>query len=338
MATRASELFDRLLASPIETIGQMVQEQERETEYLEFKGGTKLNPKELKRYWSQALSGFANTEGGLLIWGVDARKTKSADDPDVEIEAARELDYVPKPFELAEILERKRLNATADPVGGVQIKAFDAGSGPGFVACYIPEGKHKPYRASLDETQNYYQRVRDSFIVISHSFLRSLFYPHFTPNVSVEVTVKGEADYSGAGKSRASIRGEIRLHNEGTATARNVELKIVGPPKWSFSDWGRGRVITQSSTDSDSWVVLQCNSELHPGNNFLICKFGWEGEGKTIYGSGHGAARHVGGELPLTKLAMMVQVFATDSESQLIAVEFTLDEMKKGTTKQFYTD
>src|SRR5258708_788503 len=49
-----------------------------ESEYLEFKGwaGPKytLAEKDEGRIWSEALSSFATTSGGVLVWGIDARK------------------------------------------------------------------------------------------------------------------------------------------------------------------------------------------------------------------------------------------------------------------------
>src|SRR5688500_17818969 len=47
-----------------------------ESEYLEFKGRPVPkdgDPDPQKRLWSEALSGFANTGGGVLVWGVKAR-------------------------------------------------------------------------------------------------------------------------------------------------------------------------------------------------------------------------------------------------------------------------
>ncbi|HJT76274.1 MAG TPA: RNA-binding domain-containing protein, partial [Gemmataceae bacterium] len=47
-----------------------------ETDWLDFKT-EHLDPKQRDRKtretWSEALGGFANNQGGVLIWGVDAR-------------------------------------------------------------------------------------------------------------------------------------------------------------------------------------------------------------------------------------------------------------------------
>jgi hypothetical protein len=86
--SRAAILFEEIQESPAAVIGQMIAEKRQESDYLEFKGGSKLDEKTAKKYWSKALSGFGNSEGGVLIWGVDARKTPSPDDPEVMIDAA----------------------------------------------------------------------------------------------------------------------------------------------------------------------------------------------------------------------------------------------------------
>lgn len=39
-----------------------------ETEWLDFKGHDEGDP---LRIWSEAVSGFANTAGGVLVWGLD---------------------------------------------------------------------------------------------------------------------------------------------------------------------------------------------------------------------------------------------------------------------------
>jgi hypothetical protein len=103
---------------------------------------------------------------------------------------ANDLDLAPHPEVLAETLKDVMLQAVIDPVQGVRIEHYPATSANGgFVACLIPEGNHKPYRAQLDGgSEQYYQRIGDSIVFIPHSLLRSLFYPtqncYPTPTIS----------------------------------------------------------------------------------------------------------------------------------------------------------
>src|ERR1700722_5849944 len=65
-----------------------------EDEYLDFKGatdprnGNEIDP---KKTWSEALAGFATIGGGVLIWGIDARKDANG------VDHAAALNLVPSP-------------------------------------------------------------------------------------------------------------------------------------------------------------------------------------------------------------------------------------------------
>src|SRR4051794_40958325 len=101
--TRAKQLFNEITqaSSPADFIEQMIRDRRAETEYLEFKGG-KTNSKDARRLWSKALSGFANTEGGVLIWGVRTDPTPSLDDPRINVDVAVVPEYIENPMEFAE--------------------------------------------------------------------------------------------------------------------------------------------------------------------------------------------------------------------------------------------
>ena len=72
-----------------------------ETEWLEFKGADKISESEVTKYWSKALSGFANTAGGVLVWGVDARKDQDG------IDYASALALAPDPVKLTQQLKER---------------------------------------------------------------------------------------------------------------------------------------------------------------------------------------------------------------------------------------
>ena len=76
---RASELFERLQADGLAALKRILDEEEPESLFLDYKkSATRQEDRALARSdrenLSKALSGFANSEGGLLIWGVDARR------------------------------------------------------------------------------------------------------------------------------------------------------------------------------------------------------------------------------------------------------------------------
>jgi predicted HTH transcriptional regulator len=65
--------FDTL---DLEAIRNFVAEQKEETLDLDFKAisNPELKSHDDRRNLARAISGFANASGGLIVWGVDARK------------------------------------------------------------------------------------------------------------------------------------------------------------------------------------------------------------------------------------------------------------------------
>ena len=144
-----------------------------ESEWLDFKGAARIDDAGIKKTWSEALAGFATTQGGVLIWGVDARKDKATG-----IDAACGLSLVKNPSAFKTRLNELHDQATEPPVLGVETEAYpfgDSGS-EGFVICFIPESPFKPHRAEYAGRQ-YFIRAGDDFVVPSISLLRNLFFP-----------------------------------------------------------------------------------------------------------------------------------------------------------------
>jgi predicted HTH transcriptional regulator len=79
----ARDFFDRIVnaTDPIATIRALVNTVAPvfETDWLEFKTEHQ-DPKQRDRKggqtWSESLGAFANNQGGVLVWGIDARKTQ----------------------------------------------------------------------------------------------------------------------------------------------------------------------------------------------------------------------------------------------------------------------
>jgi hypothetical protein len=209
-----------------------------ETEWLDFKGSMSLSDADLKRLWSKALSGFANTQGGLLIFGIDARM-----DPATGVDAAHALSLVPNPATLRSRLMELHHQATDPPVLGVEVKEVIGPTGEGFVVCYIPNSPFKPHRSEHCNKQ-YYVRAGDDFVEAGPGLLRTLFYPRYHPSLWVEVALTYQLRPVGLAQlhrenpsnsswtklvnppADSSISLEVRIHNDGTATAKEVFVVV----------------------------------------------------------------------------------------------------------------
>jgi len=77
------DLFDALIRDGRVGIQRLVTDRHQESVELEFKtkdDGTKGSIGKQDRYYlGKTLSAFANSAGGLLVWGVDAREKNDGD-------------------------------------------------------------------------------------------------------------------------------------------------------------------------------------------------------------------------------------------------------------------
>lgn len=83
---RADQIFHEILSGCETSLRNYIEEQKSEEHFLDFKrsencgDSPKLQAHDRNNF-AKALSGFANSEGGVLVWGVDCSRQK--DGPDV---------------------------------------------------------------------------------------------------------------------------------------------------------------------------------------------------------------------------------------------------------------
>ena len=273
MTSRAHELYKQIVESDERAamLTAMVSDKRTESEFLEFKGAGRIEKKEIREYWSKTLSAFANTDGGVLIWGISTTRIPNPDDPDGEIDAASGFDLAKNPVTFVQRLKDLLLEACVDPVQGVELLAVEKEADKsGFVVCLVPQGRHKPYRAMGVRHAPYFQRVGDNSVGISHSLLRSLFYP--TSNASLCVESKLQK-FHPTPDDHDLRRAYCSLSNKGTATARDIFVR--------WDDWVPDGIVEASFPWETGWsprldskdrpVGVTYDEPLHPGKEVQMC-------------------------------------------------------------------
>ncbi|MDO9515973.1 MAG: ATP-binding protein [Syntrophales bacterium] len=225
-----------------------------ETDWLDFKGAEQLKDKDVKRIWSEALAGFANTEGGVLVWGIDARP-----DPDTKIDCASGLSLVKKPATFVSRLKELHSQSTDPPIPGVDYWfAIDDGADDcGFAVSYVPESNFKPHRAEA-AGRNYYIRAGDSFHVPSVSLLRNLFFPEYHSHLWPELRAFHNKD---------TVFIDGYLYNSGIATAKNVVLSIgyEAESNWTLEPSRRWEFVGVPNPNHQRGSGMACFLPIHPG-------------------------------------------------------------------------
>jgi hypothetical protein len=226
-----------------------------ENDWLDFKGAEKIKDQDIKKIWSKVLAGFANTEGGVLVWGIDARK-----DPQTQVDCASNLSLVPNPAAFVSRLKELHSQSTDPPIPGVDFwfAVEDEEKDCGFVVSYVPESRHKPHRAEAAE-KNYYIRAGDSFHVPSVALLRNLFFPEYHSHLFPELKVASDSN---------SIWIDGFIHNSGIATAKNVVLSVryEAAPSWKLETVRRWEFVGSPHPNLRKSSGMACFLPIHPGS------------------------------------------------------------------------
>ncbi|MCK5051626.1 MAG: ATP-binding protein [Candidatus Cloacimonetes bacterium] len=161
------EIFNNLSLNEIENY---VTNKQEENLNLDFKTINKsdLSNKDDKRNLAKSLSGFANSNGGLIVWGIDARKN------DDDIDCACEYKRIDNLKLFISRLNELTSRTTKPPVDGIKHKAVKEKGDNGFAVTYVPECDSGPIMAKLGEDR-YYKRSGDTFYRMEHFDIADMF-------------------------------------------------------------------------------------------------------------------------------------------------------------------
>lgn len=257
------EMFDSLTLPDIE---RFVASGREEDLVLEFKtiNRADLSHADDKKNLAKALSGFANSSGGLVVWGIDARKN----DFGTNVAAGRR-EINPLSLFIT------RLNELTGPavspiVEGVQHKGIRSVVDVGFAISLIPESDSGPHMAKFGEDR-YYKRAGDSFYRMEHFDIEDMFGRRRKPRLRVLVKIISGSMETSGGKHTLEILPLIAIENYGRGTAKAPFLSISIKSRHQFSrsgidgnsNFGLLRMVRSRSSEA----AFGGNSDIviHPG-------------------------------------------------------------------------
>ena len=208
----------------IEHIHRYIAESQEENLFLDFKlvKGANLNSADDKRNLAKALSGFANSSGGIVIWGVDARRNEK------EVDCAIGLNPI-TPYQLLVARLNELTGMGVVPiVEGVQHKGIEIDGEHGLAVTFIPESISGPHMALLGENR-YYKRSGDSFRQMEHFDIEDMFGRRKKPKLELicETRVRG-----------SEFRAKISIKNSGKGSAKAPYLAFAVNPPFAQDPYG----------------------------------------------------------------------------------------------------
>lgn len=266
----AEELFKLFKRKGYAAFVTAKDEQWEEGLHLDFKqvtrpsGGLSL---EDRRALGEALSGFANSDGGLIIWGIDCRRVGGGPDVVQDLVPIRDLRA------FLSDLQMQTSQSVSPPVHGVVHHRIMAPGerDAGFVVSLIPANDNPPHMAGAKDQHRYYRRSGGSFLVMHHHEVADLFGRRPRPNLELSCRVVPNG-VSGYGDSvTADVRVVLGIKNTGRGVARFPALAIHESGSVVCSQYGldgNGRTgLPQRVMDSGSKVRVFCGGSgdvVHP--------------------------------------------------------------------------
>jgi hypothetical protein len=227
---RAEDIFQKLKSEGEAAIDEFIMIRQSEELFLDFKRsaddgkGKRLHDNDLNNL-AKAISGFGNSEGGVIIWGVDA--SRDIDDADVA-KARKPIENVAR---FVSWLEGKVSGRTLPAHTGVQNHPIDIGSGNGFVATLIPKSERVPHQAIFND--KYYMRAGSNFMPVPHGVLAGMFGRRPQPILFEEYTSKAVKVTKAAGvrPDVVDVTLGFKIWNRGPVMARDLysDVRVILP-------------------------------------------------------------------------------------------------------------
>ncbi|MEQ1717978.1 MAG: ATP-binding protein [Hyphomicrobium sp.] len=169
----------------------LIAEQRDEDLHLEFKQKEDRRNGDImkndKQGFSKAMSGFANADGGILIFGMETTKSQDGVDRATSLKPITEHDRF-----RAKLMD-SILNTTQPVVDDVRIEIIDSAQGAGYVKCLIPQSVKQPHRAMLADKQ-YWRRVSTGHRLMEHYELEDIFGRRLRPSLKMSLELKPRPD------------------------------------------------------------------------------------------------------------------------------------------------
>lgn len=260
MSVGARKIFEQYKSDDAITHINGMVGQEFENHLLDFKEmrtDTKGDLAESDRtIYSIALSGFGNSEGGVIVWGVECKPT-SKDGRDV-VQSLKPIKPLSKLIYALRRLEPSMTSPAISGIDHVEIEETE-GSDSGYIATFVPKIESLPVMAMGKETQRLYYRGSHSFSYMPHWMIADRFSRRPQPNLELDWYVK--EDYQEGVQLQLAIKNRgrgIALHTSFTLK----ESKFIGMNDYSYAGVDRDFTLELRNKETIGWA--KPGNVLHP--------------------------------------------------------------------------
>lgn len=293
--------YEKVLENLIEEkdIKSLIENEPEEPFFLDYKQTQKsdyskenvIKGSDLKNI-TKAISGFGNSEGGMLIFGI------------AENEHNQKILKPFKGYEKFSELVHEVVSRTTNPThNGIYTKKIKSDDGLGYVIINIPQSGNRPLQAILDQktaSYRYLYRSGDSFVDMPHDVIIGL----LGKEKPIELTYVFTYDQNQSTQNKVVV--DIMIINKSASIAKNIwftfnrgnfgniELSTERLTGYSFRGNTFGgyhidmiaddtfKVPPGGISPSFSFFIINDNNNINPAKNYSI-SFSLGCDGSKIY-------------------------------------------------------
>jgi len=234
-----------------------------------------------KRIFAKALSGFSNSDGGLLVFGIDCREGKDG------VDCVQGLDPIAGIDKFASDA-RGMVSSLLSPANdGIEVIAVNCDDrlGYGYLLVWAPKSDSRPHQSRAAGEFKYYRRTGRDFVAMEHYEVEDMMMRRSAPNLEIKFIV--ETGYSNNLGDAEMLLLKICLLNAGRVSAKHSYLQIGGAKgaDYIYSDSAH---TTRSIEEGWETFVVNDHFIIHPGmtRTMATCRIelGSVSGGRTVNG------------------------------------------------------
>lgn len=217
----------------LEELDRYITEKQEENLNLEFKTVNHPNYNDQNREFdkkniAEVFSGFANSNGGIAIWGIKAKKNTSGQD------IASELSQINELTKFLNTLNKLEGQAVVPIITGIEhVKIEIENTDTGFIKSFIPASSSAPHMA-LYAGKHYYKRSGDSFYQCEHYDIMDMFSRKRSPILKLQTQIRPRRN-----KPRNTVYEVlISIINEGKSMAKFPYLAMNLSQDFNPNEYG----------------------------------------------------------------------------------------------------
>jgi hypothetical protein len=225
------DFFESITA---EALSFFIESEQEEHLHLDFKlVQSSSMQRDDRKNLAKAVSGFANSDGGVIVWGVDCRKNNSG------IDCASRVVPIQNAALFLSSLNKYTGEAVNPILDGIVHREIQMRDGSSCVKTLVPASGSGPHMAKLGEDR-YFKRSGDSFRKMEHFDLEDMFGRRAHPRLELMILdlKAGGSHESMSSSITRGLRALIGIKNSGRGVARAPYLALGVSSPYRISQYG----------------------------------------------------------------------------------------------------